>query len=336
MPQIALDEVERTATQIRHLDQVGKDPVAVQLEQRDQVHEDDEVVDQREAIEERGEAAARRGNDHERGDAGQDHLRVGPRERLHDPLTAIQHQAVGGVDEERRRAEEDEEPRAEDTALVVGQRHRVPELVREGQEQPEGEEDQCLARGGVDRQLIAPRLLHADERDKADQRDERSEHHQHRTEEELQPSVVRALHEALGAPPGDPQVLREVPQLPPPGRGSIKVHLHERLHIRSRRIEEPALAQRHDQSEHRGRVQIAGRLKVIDDQFLGGLGPIHLLHERRFPRLELEVQGVVGAGGDGEVVAPAHRESLDLGAGRQHRRERLGVEHGGELVPQPG
>ena len=134
LPQVVTDELHRLRAKIGYLDQIREDPVSVELEQRNQVQEDHEVVQERELVEGRRERPVRERPGERRRGAGDDELRVRPSERLHDPLAAVHHQAVGGVDEERGRSEVDHEPGALDASPVVHQDDRVTQLVHEREE----------------------------------------------------------------------------------------------------------------------------------------------------------------------------------------------------------
>jgi hypothetical protein len=95
VPHVALHEGERARPQVSHLDQVGEDPVSVQLEERDEVQQDHVVVQDREAVQEGGDAGLREEEHDERGDPREGQLGERPGERLHHPLPPVEHQPVG-------------------------------------------------------------------------------------------------------------------------------------------------------------------------------------------------------------------------------------------------
>ena len=68
VPEVVLDELERARAQVGDLDQVREDPVPVELQQRDQVQEDHEVVEERELVEQIRQRPIREGEEREAGD----------------------------------------------------------------------------------------------------------------------------------------------------------------------------------------------------------------------------------------------------------------------------
>ena len=70
VPEVVLDELQRPRAKVGHLDQVAEDPVAVQFQQRDQVQEDHEVVDERELVQQPRDARIREDDEREARDAG--------------------------------------------------------------------------------------------------------------------------------------------------------------------------------------------------------------------------------------------------------------------------
>ena len=142
VPEVVLREFERSGAEVGHLDQVGQEPVAVELEEGYEVEEDHEVVEHGELVEKLGPSPRGEPPDDDRCNPGQNELREGPCERLCDALPAVQHQPVGGFDEERGRPEVEREARVLDPASVVDEDERVTKLMEERQAQCESEQDE--------------------------------------------------------------------------------------------------------------------------------------------------------------------------------------------------
>jgi hypothetical protein len=153
---------------------------------------------------------------------------------------------------------------------------------------------------------------------------------------EEQPAAhpVAALDEPFGAVPPDPQALPELPELPAPARRAIEVVDDQSSRVGASGLEEALFAELLDQAEHGPRIEVPGLLQSLDDQLADRARAVHALHQGRFPRLELQVQGVVGPGRDRIVVAPTQPEQLDLDAVCERRDERLGIQEVVQLLPE--
>src|SRR5436190_3787618 len=205
VPQIALDERERAKREVANLNQIGKDPVAVELEQWDQVEKDDVVVQQREAVEETTDRRFGEREHEERRGSGQREFREGTTERLQHPLSASQHQSVRRIDEEGGRAEEDEEARRDHLPPVVLQHRSVPQLVEEGQDQPQGKEQDGLRGCFVDGEGEALRRDRRHEGGQAAHREEREHGRAEWPEGEPQAPPVAEVDERIRSVPADPE-----------------------------------------------------------------------------------------------------------------------------------
>ena len=171
VPEVVLHELERARPEVGDLDQVREDPVAVELQQRDQVQEDHEVVEERELVEEVRERAPGKRKTRQARDARDHELGEGSGGGLQDPLATIEHQAVRRLDEERRRAEVDHEARALHLPVVARDHDGVPQLVHERQEEREGEQDRRF--GG--RVLPESEVLRDGDVQERDQPDDRND-----------------------------------------------------------------------------------------------------------------------------------------------------------------
>jgi hypothetical protein len=89
--EIVSEECERSLAEIRDLDQVRQDIVAVELEQRDEVEDNQVVAECRGRVQRRREEPVREPPNDQRRGGGQDHVGERPGERRGDLLPAVHH-----------------------------------------------------------------------------------------------------------------------------------------------------------------------------------------------------------------------------------------------------
>ncbi len=149
----AVDEVvaqqgEGAGAQARRVQQVGEQPVPVELDEGNEVEPDVEVTQRGEAVEVIGDAeVGDRGDAH--GEAGDGGFDEGPGGGVDGALATGGEGEVGGVDEERRVAEVEQEAGAHDVASGVLDGQRVAELVQQQRDVEQDEQEQRVGAGEV-------------------------------------------------------------------------------------------------------------------------------------------------------------------------------------------
>ena len=263
--EVLAEEGEGPLPEVRHLDQFRGDPVPVELEERDQVHEQHEVVEDAEAVEGRGEWSPREGPHGERGGARRHELGEGSAERLEDPLPPLEHQALRGVHEERGGAEAEHEARALHASAEVDEGEGVPQLVEEREEVAQREQRQGLRDRGGPGEREPPGAVDRGEREEPGPRREDG-HRAHRrgVVEATQAVVVEEADQPVRAPP----LHREGPDRPPGDAGGAGPRLEgaaERLvHPQRPPVEEALLVEQLDQVGHAREVEVALLAEPLD------------------------------------------------------------------------
>ena len=275
---VVLDELERSLPEVGYLDRLGQDEVAVELQERDQVLEDQEVVERAELEHERCEGGVGEREQEERREPGEDHLGVRTERGLDDARPALEHQAIGRVHEERRRTEVQHEAGALDPTSIVHERHGMAELVRVRQDESEGEQDQGVERRvrATDRKLPPAR---SPARTRRIRRAPRAAVKTRPARVNRGWSTVRYHQRTCRSAPvqSSLRVLRNVSTRSVTlGRGRIASR--EGLHrVDPSWLEEPFPPQERDEVCHRVRVQVACPFEVLEDQFSDGQRSVHAL-----------------------------------------------------------
>ena len=274
--QVVSQEREGPRPKVRNLDHVGQDEVTVQLEQRDQVHEDQVVVQGRGGEQRAGQEPLREPPDDQGRRGGEDHLRERAGERREDLLAPVHHETVGTVHEERGGAEIDHEAGALDPSSIANDDERVPELVdedREVVEHPQHDEarrERCTA----DREVAGRDK--PGEHDHAGDRDERLQGDDRLAEREAEAVVVEPLHDPVGIGPLDREGLRERSR--PASALGHRVHRsrHELVDVPVPLLEEVPLVQGAHQVGDRVRIEVAGVVELLEHELLDRPRAVHL------------------------------------------------------------
>ena len=324
VPEVVLHELERARTEVGDLDQVREDPVPVELQQRDQVQEDHEVVEERELVQEVRERSAGEEEDREAGDAGDHELGERSGGGLQDPLPPVEHQAVRGLHEERRRAEVDHEAGALHLPVVARDHDGVAELVHERQEEREGEEDRRFDGRVLTPELEISRDRDVEERDQTGDRDHPRDQGDGPPEERTQDVPIAESDQPVGALPVDREGLAEALELLASRRRRVQPIGDKLIGGDRGGIEEPSRVQREHQVGDRFRVETSAFPHPFHHELTDGPRAVHLGQELRLPHLEAVVELAVVPREHRVVVAPSRPEDLHL-APVPHPRARSAI-----------
>ncbi len=248
----------------------------------------------------------------------------GPADDLKDALSSFEHEAVRRLDEERGRAEVDQEAGALHLPVVVRDDDRVPELVHERQEESEGEQDRRFGRGAIsswsENCPEAATSTNAASPASATRPETRATGHQKNGRRRV---PVAEADEPIGPFPLDRKGLAESFQLLPTGRGRIEPIRDELVGREGSGIEEASPVQGEDEIGHEFGVEPTASVHPLYDEITDGPRTVHLGEQLRLPDLEPIVELAVVPSEHREVVSPTEPEDLHL-APVSHPRAEIG------------
>jgi hypothetical protein len=264
--EIVLDELERPGAEVGNLDQIREDPVSVELEQGHEIQDDHEQVQEREAVEERRHPHVREGEQDDRGQPRENELRERAGSEQQDPRPSIHHQAVARVDVERESAEVQREARRAHVPPEVLLDRSVPELVGEGENERQRDQDRRLGRGGRGVEMEPTRVFDREEGHDPSEGDREHGDDRDRMEEVPDGASVDLRDDRIGPFPFDLERPRELPEVRERRPRSLQRTLERLLRIQGRRVQEPTLVERSRELDDRVRIEVAFVVQSLDDQ----------------------------------------------------------------------